>query len=98
MRLLLDTNILCRLVEVGHVQHAIASKATRKLSEAGHTLCLVPQVLYEYWVVVTRPLAQNGLGMAADVADEAVGQWFKRLRFLQDERTVFERWPACTEL
>ncbi|RIK73842.1 MAG: hypothetical protein DCC68_24195 [Planctomycetota bacterium] len=91
MRLLLDTNVLCRLVEMGHAQHAVAARATQKLSEAGHTLCVAPQVLYEYWVVVTRPLAQNGLGMVPNVANEAIDRWLTQLRLLQDERAIFER-------
>lgn len=92
MKVLLDTNVLCRLVEIVHVQHAVATAATRKLSEAGNTLCLVPQVLYEYWVVVTRPLAQNGLGMTPCAANSAIDQWLKKLRLFQDERAVFEPW------
>jgi len=60
MRILLDTNVLCRLAERGHSHHAIAENSVTKLRDDQHELCLVPQVLYEYWVVATRPTSENG--------------------------------------
>jgi hypothetical protein len=61
MNLLLDTNVLGRMVEVGHPQHRVASDAVDALRRRGDTPCVVPQVLYELWVVATRPPAANGL-------------------------------------
>src|SRR3712207_3746285 len=69
MNVLIDTNILGRIVEVGHAQHRVASDAADALRRAGDTLCLVPQVLYEFWVVATRPIAANGLGFPPAQAD-----------------------------
>ena len=40
--------------------HQPAVDAVALLRAQGHTLCLVPQNLYEFWVVCTRPLANNG--------------------------------------
>jgi hypothetical protein len=65
MNVLLDTNILGRIVEVGHPQHRVASDATDALRRNGDAPCLLPQVLYELWVVATRPTAVNGLGFSA---------------------------------
>lgn len=71
MRVLLDTNIQLRTVEPGHAQHQQADDAINALRAQGHTLCVVPQVLYEFWVVCTRPMSGNGLGKsAADTATE----------------------------
>jgi predicted nucleic acid-binding protein len=48
MRILLDTNVLCRLAEQGHSHHKLAESAITVLRRERHELCLVPQVLYEY--------------------------------------------------
>lgn len=63
MRVLLDTNILTRLAQPGHTQHPLAMAAVRALTERQDTLCLVPQNLYEFWAVSTRPAGENGLGL-----------------------------------
>ena len=44
MNVLLDTNILGRIAEVGHPQHRVASEAADTLMRRGDTPCLVPQV------------------------------------------------------
>lgn len=38
-------------------------RATNELRLRGDTPCIVPQSLYEFWVVATRPLANRGLGL-----------------------------------
>ena len=63
MQVLLDTNVLLRSVEPRHAQHQTSVDATDALRQRGHDLVIVPQVLYEFWSVATRPIEQNGLGM-----------------------------------
>src|SRR3990172_8933831 len=92
MRILLDTNVLCRMAEQGHPHHAPAESAVSKLRHDRHELCLVPQVLYEYWVVVTRPVADNGLGMKTSDADNTIDDWLVLFPLLRDERGVFSAW------
>ena len=53
MTVLIDTNILVRLDHVGNPSREIARQAIERLVDAQHQLRTVPQVLYEYWVVVT---------------------------------------------
>ncbi|NOZ40567.1 MAG: PIN domain-containing protein [Planctomycetes bacterium] len=66
---MLDTNILIRLVN-GEEDPLFrpAQNALKLLRRENHLLTLVPQVLYEFWVVATRPLANNGLGMTTQEA------------------------------
>ena len=92
MRILLDTNVLCRLAEVGHPHHVVAENAIAKLSDDQNELCLVPQVLYEYWVVVTRPVAENGLGMPIADVNRAIDLWLEWFTLFRDERGVFSLW------
>jgi predicted nucleic acid-binding protein len=70
MNVLLDTNILTRMAQPGTEPSQIALDAVNALQLRGDTLSLVPQVLYEFWVVATRPAAVNGLGLTAPQADD----------------------------
>ena len=63
MSVLLDTNILTRLSQGTHPMHAAARAATDGLRAVGRHPQIVPQVIYEFWAVATRPVAANGLGL-----------------------------------
>ncbi len=86
MRVLLDTNILVRMVTPNHPMHMAAVSAVQQLRNAGHTPVMVPQVLYEYWVVATRPAIQNGLGLTTADARSAVNEYILTFPLLRDER------------
>jgi predicted nucleic acid-binding protein len=62
MTILVDTNVLLRLSVSAHPMHGASRNAIVKLQANGERLVIVPQNIYEYWVVATRPLAQNGMG------------------------------------
>jgi predicted nucleic acid-binding protein len=68
MNVQLDTNILTRLAQASHPHFATALAAVQQLESAGHALCIVPQNLYEFWAVATRPVTDNGLGLAVPEA------------------------------
>jgi predicted nucleic acid-binding protein len=89
-----DTNILSRLAEPGHPMHQPALDAVKRLVSEGHTLHIVPQNLYEFWVVCTRPTAVNGLGKtAAEAAVELAS--LKALFVLLDETpAIFGVWEG----
>jgi predicted nucleic acid-binding protein len=59
---------------------------------AGHTLCVVPQNLYEFWVVCTRPLANNGLGKSVAEAAAEVAKLKTIFTLLDDTPAVFPTW------
>jgi predicted nucleic acid-binding protein len=92
MRILLDTNVVLRLGDKSHAMHGEALAAIDWLDANGHECVIVPQVLYEYWVVATRPAEKNGLGMLVANADAAISQWITVFRLLLDERGVFAYW------
>ncbi len=97
MRMLLDANVLLRSSQLRHILYLPAQRAIDELLRAGHELLLVPQVLYEYWVVATRPLGENGLGLSVD----AVGQRFERFQrifpLISDEAGVFAAWKTLVQ-
>ena len=99
MNYLLDTNILTRLAEPGHAMHRPALDAVKLLARQGDKLHIVPQNLYEFWVVCTRPTGVNGLGKtAAETAAELAN--LKALFLWLDETPavygVWERLVAST--
>lgn len=64
---LLDTNILVRQADAASPQRAIVLSAIKSLRLGGAGLTTSVQTLMEFWVVATRPIAKNGLGLS--VAD-----------------------------
>ena len=92
MRILLDTNILLRIVEAGHSHHRPCLDAIQALRQRNHELVLTPQILYEFWSVATRPRENNGLGLSPDEAHSEVIAIQRLFRLLRDERGVFPIW------
>jgi predicted nucleic acid-binding protein len=92
MRILLDTKVVLRLGDRGQATHPEALAAVEWLDANGHECVIVPQVLYEYWVVATRPRENNGLGIAVADAQAAISQWTGIFRLMLDERGVFGYW------
>jgi predicted nucleic acid-binding protein len=71
--ILVDTNILLGAAQPSHVMHTTAVTAVERLRIAEEVLCMVSQVLYEFWVVATRQVELNGLGMTATEANADLG-------------------------
>jgi predicted nucleic acid-binding protein len=93
MLVLVDTNVLLRTVEPLHSHHTAAVTVLRTIKQAGHELCVVPQIHYEFWVVATRPIAQNGLNMTPTEVEVELQRLGPPLfRLLRDERTVYDFW------
>lgn len=44
------------------------------------------------WVVATRPIENNGLGMPPADVELALEQWTSLFRLLLDERGIFSNW------
>ena len=100
--ILLDTNLLTRLTRSHDPQSGVARAAVQTLLRRGERLIVVPQNLYEFWAVATRPAGpppagRNGLGMTPAQA----GQWlrFFRRRFvlLYDRDDLSSLWQALVE-
>src|SRR5262245_11015575 len=100
--ILLDTNLLTRMTRARDPQAGVARAAVQTLLGRGERLIVVPQNLYEFWAVATRPAGappagQNGLGMTPIQA----GQWlrFFRRRFilLPDRADLSDLWQTLVE-
>jgi predicted nucleic acid-binding protein len=94
---LLDTNVLLRLVERSALEHNIVLSAIEKLSSRGTTLVLAPQVLVEFWVVATRPVDANGFGWDPPVVGKAIESLCQRFTVLAEGPDLFDRWRSLVE-
>jgi predicted nucleic acid-binding protein len=94
MRVLLDSNILLRLASASHPMHTHARGAVAALQRSGATIQTVPQNFYEFWVVATRPVAVNGLGMSASEASAELTRLQSLFPILPDSPTVFTEWQS----
>lgn len=96
MKVLIDTSVLTRIANGRRdVQFDVAVAAVERLRERGHRPVVVPQVLYEFWVVVTRPRVENGLGLSAVHASAELDRLAPPLfAVLQDERAILPRWKS----
>lgn len=92
MSILVDTNILIRIAEPQHPQNPIAIQSVERLLAVGELLHLVPQNIYEFWVVATRPLDQNGLGMSVEIAAAKIDELLASHLLLSDLPAIFPRW------
>jgi predicted nucleic acid-binding protein len=98
MSILLDTNILARLVDRTSIQGANAAISVAKLLAGGETIHLVPQILYEFWAVATRPIADNGLGMSAQQAKAQLDGMRSAATLLSDNSAITEEWEKLVLL
>lgn len=92
MSVLLDTNILTRAAQPGHPMYRDALDSLDALRQRGEVLCIVPQNLYEFWVVATRPLSANGMGMTPPQAEAELSSLKRLFRFLSDTPHVYTEW------
>lgn len=91
---LLDTNILLRLAKPTDAAHPTTIAAISALQAAGDVLCIVPQNLYEFWAVATRPQAANGLGQPSALCRQISSAMQAAFRFLDDRPTLFHEWES----
>jgi predicted nucleic acid-binding protein len=68
MAVLLDTNILLRLLQPHSLYAPIAERALNALRSRNEALQITAQNIVEFWAVATRPVTENGLGMTVEQA------------------------------
>jgi hypothetical protein len=92
MIVVVDTNILGRIAEPGHSQYQLALDDTDALRKRGDLPSVIPQVLYEFWVVGTRPVGQNGLGLTAMQAESELVRIESMFPLLPETANVYLEW------
>lgn len=90
-RAVLDTNVLLAATDEGRDEHESAVASLNRWPGSGVVLYTSGQILREYLAVATRPVAQNGLGMARSAALANVRALRTRLHLLVEDGKVNER-------
>lgn len=92
--MLIDTNVLLRHAESADPLNETCRHACRVLLGRNVELVLVPQVLYEFHVVATRPREQNGWGMLAREAVRQIDEARAMFPVLADSSAILDVWRA----
>jgi predicted nucleic acid-binding protein len=98
MNVLVDANVLLRLADPASTTHSIATTAVSTLRAQGGTLQIVPQCIYEFWAVATRPIANNGLGLSAAECLHEVANLKTLFPLLDDKPTLFSEWEKVVSI
>ena len=89
---LLDTNVLLRAVLPTSPQHVVAAKSLAALALRRDEMFLAPQVVLEFWAVITRPANVNGYGWSvADARNETL-KLLQRFPLLSETPLLFPEW------
>src|SRR5580692_12428322 len=92
MSVLVDTNVLLRRTQPNHEHHAAAMDSVARLLAAGEMVCITSQNIAEFWNVVTRPVANNGLGFPVALALSEVEKIERILTLLRDSAATYPEW------
>ena len=93
--ILIDTNIFTRIAEkTNDPLRAMAKSALAQLQKNQETLVVAPQCLYEFWVVMTRPIQNNGCGFTSTKATWWLGSIRNMATLLTDDLDVYYNWEA----
>ncbi|MFC5381813.1 type II toxin-antitoxin system VapC family toxin [Aquipuribacter nitratireducens] len=87
-RVFVDTNVLLAATDEARPDHAAADAVLRRWPADGVSLYVSGQVLREYVVVATRPIAVNGLGLDPSDVVANVRALRSALRMLEETTAV----------
>ena len=88
----IDTNILARSVQQNHPMQKPAQDAVDVLLSQGQVVCVLAQNLYEFWVIATRPIEQNGLGLNTTAAEAHLIRFESLFSVKQDTPAIYSEW------
>jgi predicted nucleic acid-binding protein len=92
MDILADTNILLRRIHRSDPQHRLTTLCLGRLIKEGNRICVTSQNLIELWVVCTRPVENNGLGLSVAHTDRIVARVEQSVVRLPDYDSVYPEW------
>ncbi|MCD4790676.1 MAG: type II toxin-antitoxin system VapC family toxin [Bacteroidales bacterium] len=90
--ILLDTNIILRSKQVGSYHHKEVTEKLIELITSGEELVICPQIIYEFYVIATRPADKNGLGLSPETAIKEVINLLETYTMLEENEQVFFNW------
>jgi predicted nucleic acid-binding protein len=94
---LLDTNVLLRIAQPGHSSHQEARSCVRSLLRRKESVFLIPQILFEFWVVATRPVDKNGLGLSVENVRRKIERAESFFDLHLDTPSIYREWLRLVE-
>jgi predicted nucleic acid-binding protein len=94
VKVLIDTNVLVRWAQADNPLHAMCRSAITHLAEQGWDSCTCAQVLIEFWVVGTRPIEVNGLGLSIDSITANLADMHTAFVCLPEPPDIADRWQG----
>jgi predicted nucleic acid-binding protein len=67
-------------------------ESVARLLASGETICFTSQNVAEFWNVMTRPVASNGLGFSVSLALSEVEKIERILTLLPDSSATYAEW------
>jgi predicted nucleic acid-binding protein len=98
MLILVDANILIYSTDPASPFHPDSVRATNELRRRGDMPCIVPQSLYEFWVVATRPIDKRGLGLTPSQAQAELVTIKRFFPFMADTPAIYQEWERLIAL
>ena len=89
--LFVDTNVLLTATDESRQLHSEALNLLAGTINLEKRLATSGQVVREYLVVATRPIANNGLGLSAADAEANVNEFLRRLELYDETEAVSQR-------
>jgi predicted nucleic acid-binding protein len=91
---LIDSNILLRWVKPDDRDYPLVVSAIGIILRDGGVLGYTSQNVAEFWSPCTRPVDQNGFGLAPQEADRRARAFESKLQLLPDSVAVHPEWRA----
>ena len=95
--ILIDTNIILRSKQSSSEHFERVTRKLIELTIKGEDLIICPQVIYEFYVVATRPVANNGLGLNYSQGLLEVNNLLETYSFIPEDSRVFPIWKGLIE-
>jgi predicted nucleic acid-binding protein len=92
--ILIDTNVLARSRQIGHVHYQVAIDAiVFERVRREEVLVISPQVLVEFYATATRTLS-NGLGLTPDQAMREIEKIQEDFPLLAESNLIYPQWET----
>jgi predicted nucleic acid-binding protein len=90
--ILIDTNVILRSKQKGSSHHQEVTEKLINLVEDGEELVICPQIIYEFYVVATRPTDNNGFGLLTETAMSEIENILTTYSMPVENDQVFFNW------
>lgn len=92
MMILLDTNVLVHSKLSASPHYTSVTQKLTRFYENEEELVICPQVLYEFYVVATRPVNKNGLGISCQNALHEMNNLQETFTLIAEPIDLFVNW------